>query len=63
MNLEFPVLDFFHEVEIHKELSTLDCQPIVFTSAETTHIRYLKLHFEIILVVNKRITMNIFNLM
>ena len=61
MNLEFPVLDFVHEAEIHEELPTLDCQPIAFTPAETTHVRYLKLHLKIMLVVNKGIIMIIFS--
>ena len=61
VNLEFSVLDFAHEVEIHEELSTLDYQIVAFTPAKTTHVRYLKLHLEIVLVVNKRIIMIIFN--
>ena len=61
VNLEFPVLDFIYKTEIHDELPTLDCQPVAFTPAETTHVRYLKIHLEIMLVVNKRIIMIIFN--
>ena len=53
MNSEFLVLDFTHEAEIHEELPTLDCHPVAFTHDETTHVRYLNLHLEIVLVVNK----------